>query len=94
MAADALQTCLGRLEIQSQLRRAVHGKGDASEPQCTTKTGIQRSSLMCKIKNSVQVEKTQVGSSRENDTPNSVQKTSNHNPHTFGDVPQKNGPTS
>ena len=29
MAADALQTCVGRLEIPSQLRRAVHGKSDA-----------------------------------------------------------------
>ena len=38
------------LRPQSQLRRAVHGKSDASEPQCTTKAGIQRLSLMCKIK--------------------------------------------
>ena len=48
VAAAALQTCLGRLEIESQLRRAVHGKSYASEPQCTTKAGIQRLPLMCK----------------------------------------------
>ena len=61
VGADALQTCLGQLEIQSQLRRAVHGKSDAPEPQCTTKAGIQRSSLMCKIKNTVKVEKRKRG---------------------------------
>ena len=48
----------GRLEIQSQSRRAAHGKGAASEPQCTTKAGIQRFSLMCKIKNTKQMGKT------------------------------------
>ena len=31
------KTCLGRLENQSELSRAVRGKGAASEPQCTTK---------------------------------------------------------
>ena len=67
VTADALQTCLGRLEIQRQLRRAVHGKSDASEPQCT-------------IQNTVKAEKTQAWSSRENDTPDTVQKASNHNP--------------
>ena len=58
----------------------MHGKSDASEPQCTTKADFQRLSLMCKIKNAVRVEKTQAWSSRENDTPNSVQQASNHNP--------------
>ena len=81
VASDALQTCLGRHEIhQSQLRRAVHGRGDASKPQRTTKAGIQRLPLMCKIKNTVKVEKTQAWSSQENGTPNSVQKASNDNP--------------
>ena len=42
VAADVLQTCLGRVEIEGQLRCAVHGKSDASEPQCTTKACIQR----------------------------------------------------
>ena len=41
VTADALQTCLGRLEIQRQLRRAVHGKSDASEPQCTIQNTVK-----------------------------------------------------
>ena len=35
---------------------------------------------MCKIINTTEVEKTQAWSFRENGTPNSVQKASNHNP--------------
>ena len=61
---DALQTCLGRLEI--------HGKTNASEPQCTTKAGIQRLSLTCKIKNTANVKNTQAWSSREHGTPTYV----------------------
>ena len=47
------------LEIQCQLRRAVHWKGAASEPQCTIKVGMQRLSLMCKIQKTIKVKKTQ-----------------------------------
>ena len=54
-AADALQACLGRLDIEIQLRRAVRWKAAASEPQCTTCAGIQRLSSMCKIKNTIKV---------------------------------------
>ena len=60
--------------------RCILVKSDVSEPQCTTKAGIQRLSLMCRVKNTVKVEKSQAWSSRENGTPNSVQKASNHNP--------------
>ena len=49
--------CLGWLAIKSQLRRAVRGKSDVSEPQCATKVGIQRLSLMCKNQNTIKVER-------------------------------------
>ena len=56
-------------------------KSDASEPQRTTNAGIQRSSLMCKIKNIVKVEKTLgVECSRTMAHKNLSKKASNHNP--------------
>ena len=59
----------------------MRGKSDASEPQCTTKAGIKRLTLMCNIKNTVKVAKTQAWSSPENGTPNSVQKSQQPQPH-------------
>ena len=90
VAADALQTCPGLLEIESQLKRAVRGKGAASEPQCTTKAGIQRLSLMCKIKKFCQCGKKRrrgVLEKMAHQTPS--KKPATTTPHTFGNVPQK-----
>ena len=86
---DVLQTCLGRIEIQSQLRRAVRGTSDASEPQCTTKAGIQRLSLMCKTKNTVNAG---VEFSRKWHT-NLCPKSQQSQPHIPSETYLYNGPT-
>ena len=87
---DALQTCLGRLEIQSQLRCAVRGKGATSEPQCTTKAGIQRLSLMCKIQKYCQSGKNAgVEFSRKWHPKLGPKMPAITTPHTFGNVLQK-----
>ena len=84
-----LQTCLGPLEIQRQKRRAVHGQGAASEPPCTTKAGIQRLSLRCKIKNTIRVKKRRRGVLEKMAHQTLSKKPAITTPHTFGNVPQK-----
>ena len=94
VAADALQTSLGRFEIQSQSRRAVHGKSDASEPQGTTKAGIQRLSLMCKPRILSKWKKRRRGVFEKMAHQTLSKKASNHNPYIPLETCLKNGPTS